>query len=368
MKKSDLARSVLIAVVAVGVGIVIGRGYRAPETAGADSGTEERTTRPDQGRQVGAPEPFRAGPGRIAPKDTLVPTRDFTRMADAFESVTELARLRDWIDLIDDMGPEDALAIANLLEEKSAQGRDFGLFNKLFWQRWAEVDGQAAWDYISAKGEGYERDVDHFFKSWYVADPALSAATVAELFEAPIARKALEGLLHGWAESDPDGSVGFATTRLDAESQVQAAVHIGGSVIQQMGLDEAKAWYDRQRKDQAPAFDTEIARVFYFSLGQRNWDDALAFASENVNQPWAGNEREQVWVAQMAARSGHSPWDYVGQLAGRPDMDEENTYTVARKVLHDRQAIGQLAEWLSANPNHAASAALTRALVERAKK
>jgi hypothetical protein len=39
--------------------------------------------------------------------------------------------------------------------------------------------GAGAWAYLTAKGVDYDYNVDHFFKAWYVADPAAVADTVS---------------------------------------------------------------------------------------------------------------------------------------------------------------------------------------------
>ena len=272
-------------------------------------------------------------------------------MKGALGHALETKRLQKWMLLLESMGPEDGPAIASLLHEELLAGRNYGTESTAFWQTWARIDAKGAWAYLQAhQEERGQSGTEAMFKSWSFEDPAAAMAAFSELGDSPLAGAVLAGLGHGLAESDPAAAVRFAAG-LSPELQIDAAVHISGSIIQAMGNEGAQDWFDQIPAD-PPTFNKEAARVLMEALSRSKPGSVEEFALARLDQPWATRPAEQNFAASMIMRNGGSPWDYVATMMEKhPRPEEPLAFTTWVANLSPGSAI----EWAESNPDHPAT-------------
>lgn len=288
-----------------------------------------------------------AGPGTAErPKGGLA-----LAMKGALGHSLESKRLQKWMLLLESMGPEDGPAIASLLHEELLAGRNYGTESTAFWQTWARIDAKGAWAHLQAHQEDRgQSGTEAMFKAWSFEDPAAAMAAFAEIGESPLAGAVLAGLGHGLAESDPAAAVRFAAG-LSPELQIDAAVHISGSIIHAMGNDGAQDWFDQLPVD-PPTFNKEAARVLMEALSRSKPGSVEEFALARLDQPWVTRPAEQNFAASMILRNGGSPWDYVATVMEKhPRPDEPLAFATWVANLSPGSAI----QWAESNPDHPAT-------------
>lgn len=260
-------------------------------------------------------------------------------------------RMERWMALLATMKPEDGPAIAQLLHEEREAGRDYRPETTAFWQLWASKDGKSAWEYANGHPEFVGKAaIENVLKSWAFSDPKAAIATFSELGESPNTKAALAGLAHGLAESDPAAAVAFASG-LSNGLQIEAAVHVSGSIIGATGNAAAEVWFDKLPAAN-PIFNKESARVLMEALSRSDPGSVEKFALARLDQEWSTRPAEQNFAASMILRNGGSPWDYVATVMEkhpRPDEPLALTTWVAR--LNPQSAI----DWADANPDSPAT-------------
>ena len=263
----------------------------------------------------------------------------------------ESKRLQKWMLLLESLGPEDGPAIASLLHEE-LPGRAklrHGIHRLL--QTWARIDAKGAWAHLQAhQVERGRSGREAMFKSWSFEDPAAAMAAFAEIGDSPLAGAVLAGLGHGLAESDPAAAVRFAAG-LSPELQIDAAVHISGSIIQAMGNEVAQDWFDQIPVD-PPTFNKEAARVLMEALSRSKparWKNSHWPVSTSRGQPVRRNRTSR---HRLIMRNGGSPWDYVATMMEKhPRPEEPLAFTTWVANLDPGSAL----EWAESNPDHPAT-------------
>jgi hypothetical protein len=260
-------------------------------------------------------------------------------------------RLERWMALLSTMKPEEAQAIAALLDEERRAGREFKAETTAFWQLWGNKDGKSAWDYVSEHPDIAGREgPEAVLKSWAFADSKAAIAAFTELGDSPLFNAALAGLSHGLAESDPAAAVAFASGLPDGR-QIEAAVHVSGSIIHAVGNEGAEAWFDKLPAD-TPIFNKESARVLMEALSRSDPGSVEEFAMARLDQQWSTRPAEQNFAASMILRNGGSPWDYVATVMEKhPRPEEPFAFTTWVARLNPKSAI----EWADANPDNPAT-------------
>lgn len=335
-------------------GFFVGRQTHRSEVAGLDSaleGSSDKTT-PTRQRSDKLTTPAAgefsgimsgAQPGK--PQAALAAS-----MKAALSTNIEATRLTKWMKLLSVMRPEDAPLIAEFLKAEDAAGRDHAMESTTFWQTWAALDVRGAWAYArenttSAPGSG----AGTVMKAWAMTDPRGAGDMVLSMEDSPQAKQAQESLLHGLAESNPAEAVDFVTNRLPANLQEIAAVHIGGSLISQLGNQDTQTWFDQLPANVPPVFQKEAARVLIESLSRSSPEEVEKFALARLDQPWAANQPEQLFTAMMISRGGGSPWNYLSATiekfpnAGTP-------FETSQQIAY-RQSPPALVEWANSHPD-----------------
>lgn len=272
-------------------------------------------------------------------------------MKGALGHTLESKRLERWMNLLTTMRPEDGPAIAALLHEEKLAGREFKPETMTFWQTWARIDGESAWAYAREHADTGGRDgAEHLLKSWAFTDPEAAKAAFAELGDSPLTGAALAGLAHGLAESDPAAAVGFASG-LPEGWQIDATIHVSGSIIYAMGNEGAQAWFDGLPAD-TKVFNKEAARVLMESLSRSEPGSVEKFALARLDQEWATRPAEQNFAASMIMRNGGSPWEFVATVMEKhPRSDEPLAFTTWVANLNPGSAV----QWADSNPDHPAT-------------
>ncbi len=260
-------------------------------------------------------------------------------------------RLERWMALLSTMRPADAPAIAALLDEEQRLGRAFPAAATAFWQAWADLDATGAWSHVQANADaGGKQGSEPFMKAWAFGDPRAATEAFRQLGDSPLADGAFSGLMHGLAESDPGSAVAFAAT-LPEDRQIDAAVHVSGSMIYMLGNEGVQAWFDALPAT-TPTFNKEAARVVMESLSRSDPGSVESFAMARLDQQWSSRPAEQNFAASMILRNGGSPWNYVASAMDKHPRPEEPLALatwVAR--LNPQSAL----DWADSNPDSPAT-------------
>lgn len=260
-------------------------------------------------------------------------------------------RMEKWMALLATMKPEDGPAIAQLLHEEREAGRDYRTETTAFWQLWASKDGKAAWAFANEHPEIVGKAaIENVLKAWAFSDPQAAIATFSGLGESPNSQAALAGLAHGLAESDPAAAVAFAASLPD-QRQIEAAVHVSGSIIGATGNAGAEVWFDKLPAEN-PIFNKESARVLMEALSRSDPGSVEKFALARLDQEWSTRPAEQNFAASMILRNGGSPWDYVATVMEKhPRPEEPLAFTTWVARLSPKSAV----DWADANPDNPAT-------------
>lgn len=276
-------------------------------------------------------------------------------MKGALGNTLESRRLDRWMKLLAAMRPEDGPAIAALLHEEEMAGREFKAEAMAFWQTWAGVDAKGAWAYAQANDTAMKSgSVEALLKSWAFSDPSAAEKAFTELGDSPLREGALAGLMHGLAETNPAAATDYVTKRLPEDLQRDAAVHISGSLIYQLGNEGFQSWFDGISGAEAPAFQKEAARVLLESLSRSTPGAVEKFAMERLDQSWVARPDEQNFTVQMILRNGGSPWDYVSAVGEKQPVAGDPIGLATLAGLRANDPAGALA-WVEAHPDNPAS-------------
>jgi hypothetical protein len=258
-------------------------------------------------------------------------------------------RLKRWLGLLEAVRPEDAAMVDALLREEGRLGRGHGNEERAFWQHWGEIAPKEALAFLLADATVREGPLLHMAKAWALRDAPAAVQRVSEMEDNAVGNKALEAVLHGFAETNLEGATTFATTRLDPSKYRQAAVHITGSALNALGMERAKSWFDALPQNTPSDFRSEVARCIIYALERQSADAVLQFAKARIDQPWMESTKEVTTIASLVARKGSDPWDFIAwnSAQGREVAVQQSIGEVFRV---SPSSINSAESWLAANP------------------
>lgn len=256
-----------------------------------------------------------------------------------------------YLALLRKLRTEDAPGMIDLFRELSHRGHIVNDYDKLFWERWAEVDGEAA---SAAMFERDKRFRDTLLSrlaisTWAKNDPDAARAWLFAQEDIPLREGMVKGLLEGWARQDPAAAQRFLMNTDLAPDQLQHGFNeIARQVQMRDGVASVGEWFAGFAET-----DPDFGRVMNAAT------QIYARAPFEVALAWGEKLGDQ---SQGAIRTRTQLHDRLAE--GRPDnllihlaQDPGATNLAGIERLTERAVAkwistnpGAMANWLKANP------------------
>jgi len=271
---------------------------------------------------------------RIVPGDTLVAIRD------AISNQSTGGKL-EYLELLQRLTPEEAPKMLALFRELSYRGYKVADYDRLFWERWAEIDGQAASAKMFSRDKRFkETNLSKLaIGTWAKNDPEAASQWLFSQDDIPLREGMTKGLLEGMAERDPASTQRFLESADLSDAQT---AHGYGQIARQYqikeGLDSVGDWY-RGFSEDDPVYDivTNATTQIY---ARAEFADALNWANTLEGSPEAVARTR----GQLHARLAYGrPDGLLTFLGNDPTAD---TLTGAESL-----AARAVSRWIVTNPN-----------------
>lgn len=262
----------------------------------------------------------------------------------------------DFYRMLNEMTTEAAPQINQLVGELHAQGHALDTVGNLFWQRWGEIDGEAACAAIF--------DIDKRFPetgysniaiaSWARKDPEAAAAWLSAQNDVPLRDGMMKGLLEGMVDADPAKAQRYmAESELTEDQKALGFNRIAKHWLREGGTDGVGEWYAGFNADDPSIQTASNAAADAYTNGIV--DDALEWANGlDPDSPQTDYVRNRLYQ-NLARYKPDALVTYMGYVAGAPDLGgatELAEQGVAHWVRGNPIAMG---EWLVDNshiPNY----------------
>jgi hypothetical protein len=252
---------------------------------------------------------------------------------------------RQYLTLLQDLTTEDAPGMMALFREMAQRGHAVGDYDRLFWLRWAEVDGAAASATMFARDKRFPETAlsNLAISTWSKYEPEAASAWLFAQEDIPLREGMTNGLLEGMAEYDPAFAMRFLeSANLSTRQRAHGYAQIARQHHLQQGLDAVGQWYEEHASggrdlDQVIEATTGVyARApFAEALG---WADALEGSSDH-----AARTRNQLHARLAYDR----PDGLIAYLGGEPGAE-----SLGGVVPLTESAVSR---WIQTNPGAMAS-------------
>lgn len=243
----------------------------------------------------------------------------------------------EYLELLRQLTPDEAPQMLAMFRELSQQGYAVREYDRLFWERWAEIDGEAACDLMFERDKRFkETGLSKLaISAWARNDPDAASTWLFSQEDIPLREGMIKGLLEGMAIRDPASAQQFLTnTNLTNEQLAHGYSEIARQFHIQKGLGSVGEWYGSfSESDPAYAMVTNAtAQIF----SRASFADALSWA-ESLDGSSAVRQ-------QLHARLAHNrPDGLLTYLGYTPDA---GALTGVESLT--RQAVSR---WTQTNPN-----------------
>jgi len=207
----------------------------------------------------------------------------------------------EYLSLLQHLTPEDAPRLLGAFRKLSQQGYKVGDYDRLFWERWAEIDGEAASRTMFERDKRFnETNLSKLaISTWARNDPNAASSWLSQQEDIPLRDGMTKGLLEGMATSDPD----LAENYLSSANLLPEQIAYGYSQVArqkgvQEGLDSVGAWYSSFSEDD-PNF-TSVTNATAGIYAQASFADALSWANTLEGSPEAASNTRQQLYARLA--------------------------------------------------------------------
>lgn len=247
---------------------------------------------------------------------------------------------RQYLTLLQDLTTEEAPRMMALFREMAQGGHAVADYDRLFWLRWAEVDGAAASAEMFARDKRFpETSLSNLaISTWAKYEPEAASAWLFAQEDIPLREGMTKGLLEGMAEYDPAFAMRFLQSgNLSSEQRAFGYDRIARQHHLQQGLDAVGQWYEDQAAvgrdlDQVIEATTGVYARAPFAEALR-WADSLEGTSDH-----AARTRNQ-----LHARLAHDrPDGLIAFLGGEPGADQ-----LGGVITLTERAVGR---WIQTNP------------------
>lgn len=186
----------------------------------------------------------------------------------------------EFLALLQNLTPEDAPGMLGMFRELAQQGYRVSEYDRLFWERWAEIDGAAASQVVFQRDKRFkETNLSKLAMStWARNDPAAASAWLFSQEPIPLRDGMTKGLLEGMAANDPDFAQEFLQSGdLSPEQVAYGFSQVARQKSMQGGLDAVGSWFSSFSEND-PNFDTVMGATVQI-YARASFADALNWAN-----------------------------------------------------------------------------------------
>jgi hypothetical protein len=247
---------------------------------------------------------------------------------------------RQYLTLLQDLSTEDAPGMMALFREMAQGGHAVADYDRLFWQRWAEVDGAAASATMFARDKRFpETSLSNLaISTWAKYEPEAASAWLFAQEDIPLREGMTKGLLEGMAEYDPAVAMRFLQNgNLSSEQRAHGYAQIARQYHLQQGLDAVDQWFRKQG-----AAGRDLDQVVDAATGvyvRAPFDEALGWAESLEGATALATQTRNLLHARLAQ---DRPDGLIAFLGGEPGAE-----TLAGVGPLTERAVGR---WTQTNP------------------
>jgi RNA polymerase sigma factor (sigma-70 family) len=254
--------------------------------------------------------------------------------------------------LLSQLTPGNAPAVAAAFERAKKAGLDFADEQRLFLRAWGKVAGSAAVEYATSKSGQGSVDAVAAIAGWATDAPHKAQAWLQSLPEGEKKECLICGLIDGWSTTDFRAAAAYAETRPNTELRNRFRELLLQRSLRAGGIDAAQQWVtgissdDLNRDYKKRAFSDVVQTMLY-----RDPAAAAQWISEFNGQPFISSGAMSRTAAKLAETS---PTEAFAWLASLGNSDPASVGRSAGAVLREwsqRDATAAGA-WLSQNSNH----------------
>ncbi len=326
----------------LGIGAGLGTGYFLwKEAKGTRPESSNNTYAGQTGslpRATGANGAARAeAVARVMPKD--VQGQIAVLMATIEERNLE-GRL-DYYALLKDMTPEAAPEILKALKALGTKGHIITNEKRVFWERWGEIDGEAACETIFERDKRLAQTPFSMLtiNAWARVDPLAASKWILSKEDVPLRDSMYKGFLNGLEEHDPEEAEQFiAAADLKGGVKAHGYWRVARQIRVDDGYEAVGEWYKKFTPDH-PQYKSLTETV----------TDVWTHASVADSLAWGNTVEIDPKFAESARKRLHNriaqtkPDQVVEHLALEADVES----LVGAGYLVDRA----VQRWIQTNPN-----------------
>ena len=186
----------------------------------------------------------------------------------ALDNPNESERERAFAKLIENMRPEDALAVRGVFLDGDKQGRWFIPEWGHFWTKWGEVDGSAGAAYLLGEKDdnpGYRSAARHLMSTWVEDDVEGAKAWIAatDTDDSALGDQLVASFVRAYALADSDAATEYATSLEEGRQRDQALSALVGGIVQAEGIGGVEKWLSTVPVELTPEMATSSSRVYF---------------------------------------------------------------------------------------------------------
>ncbi|MBC7854013.1 MAG: hypothetical protein IAF94_11295 [Pirellulaceae bacterium] len=263
---------------------------------------------------------------------------------------------RDYLSLLQDLTPEDAPKMIAMFQELGHLGFPTPEYDRLFWQRWAEIDGAAASAMMFDRDKRFkETNLSNLaISTWAKNDPDAATAWLFSQEDIPLREGMTKGLIEGMAEHDPAAAMRFLDyTDLSTEQLAHGYAQVAKQYHIQEGLDAVGQWYGEMAADD-PNLELVINAATQI-YARAPIAEALAWADSLDGSSAAGSRTRDQLYARIASGRPDNLLVYLGKEPGASALNGVGPLAQQAVARWTQTNPGAMANWLKNNreiPNY----------------
>lgn len=226
-------------------------------------------------------------------------------------------RLREFLVLLEGMGPEDGPAILKVFGRMDRQGGQYPLEWQAFVTRWGEVNGVAAASHHLARiDERWARgSISSVFAGWakHGAEEAVEFINGAE-FPEEITDIAILGLISGVGDSSPQRALEVAVANVDKDDRrvaSRAMEAVAESAVRQGGTEAVLGVFGELPD---PAWKRAAFPHVWWRLQHSDQDTASQWLVDHSRAEWANPTQYRETIQSKARSDPRAALEWASQL------------------------------------------------------
>ncbi|MDQ3622766.1 MAG: hypothetical protein M3463_09785 [Verrucomicrobiota bacterium] len=271
------------------------------------------------------------------------------------QDVSEDGRRRRFLDLLQQMRPEDALGVRNLLYKHWKLGVPKELEADAFYRRWGEIDSAGALALLKTHEDrsGTRTKYEHTFHGWATKDPNAAQQWLAANSQHPQFPSAFIGFLDGYARVDSQAATRVALASLAPDDPLlpRALDRLSEQIFQQSFAAGLKNWFELLPEQGANGGARKAAAdAVYKRLARQDVAVAAEWVQQQAAKPWRSNEAIRNLASRYAEADPAAAMSWVQTLPSNPTSKIGTLIGVSDIVNQwSRKDPAGLENWLNGN-------------------